>query len=85
MHAVRGLPYLVAEYPEPYKIEAMVVTLTRSDNFAQVSKPCAVCGPMLAAVGVQTVVCAERANDGSWLAQRLPTALLMDLKAPRLA
>jgi cytidine deaminase len=66
-------------------MDCMIVTLTRNNNFTQVSKPCASCASFMTAYGVRHCVFAERANDGSWSVLRTPVGLLRNLKVPRLA
>jgi tRNA(Arg) A34 adenosine deaminase TadA len=77
-HALWSLP---PDFPWTYG--CIVVTLTRTNNFAQVSKPCASCASLLRSYDIDHCIYAERANDASWTVQRLPVHLLTNCKPPR--
>jgi tRNA(Arg) A34 adenosine deaminase TadA len=59
MHAIRRLP------PEHGGAKAIIVTLTRSGNWASCSRPCYDCAELLQK-HVWGVYWAERTNDGGW-------------------
>lgn len=65
------------------KPSAVVVTLTKTGNFASSSKPCVECARRLLRSDVHYVTFAERANDGSWQIVSLPPDELSDLKQTR--
>lgn len=73
MDAVRKLP------PGYGGAIAVLVTLTRSDGFASISKPCQICAELLVKF-VWIVVYAERANDGSWMVISNNPGLLIGCK-----
>lgn len=79
-HALWDLPP-EGEYPWTYG--CIIVTLTRTNNFARVSKPCASCASILRLYDIDHCIYAERTNDGSWGVQRLPVHLLTNCKTPR--
>jgi deoxycytidylate deaminase len=81
-HALQGLWNI---WRGTRDIDCLVVTLTRSDNFAQVSKPCASCAQLLLASDIRNVIYAERTNDGSWTVRNLPVEFLNNCKSPRLS
>lgn len=62
----------------------LIVTLTKVGNFAQVSRPCFSCADALDQRGLNWVIFAEKANDGSWAVRREPPCdLLLDGKPTR--
>jgi len=65
---------------------AIIVTLTRVDNFANCSRPCYDCALALQKQGIN-VIYAERTNDGGWAIREVPFDLLTEgyLKATRYA
>jgi hypothetical protein len=56
---------------------AIVVTLTKVNNFANNSRPCADCARALQAKGI-SVTYAERTNDGGWAIRYVPFDLLTE-------
>lgn len=70
-HAITRLP------PMHGGSVCVIVTLTRSGNFAKVSKPCSTCSKLLSK-HVWGVVYAEQANDGSWMVFRHSPDTLKD-------
>jgi len=70
MHAVSRLP------PQHGGAICLLVTLTKSGNYATNSRPCVTCASLL---DKHTWGCiyAELCNDGSWAIRRTPTADLL--------
>jgi cytidine deaminase len=56
---------------------AIIVTLTKVNNFANNSRPCADCARALQAKGI-SVTYAERTNDGGWAIRYVPFDLLTE-------
>ena len=62
--------------------DALVVTLTRVDRFAKVSKPCVDCAKHLGYYCRLVTFC-EQANDGSWTVIQTEPSLLTGLSETR--
>ena len=80
VHAERDA---IAYWQDKNHGECLIVTLTRVGNFAQVSRPCIGCADALDQRGIEWVVFAEKANDGSWVVRREPPCDLLNGKPTR--
>lgn len=57
--------------------KCIIVTLTKADNFASCSRPCAACAAALQKKMI-SVIYAERTNDGGWAIREVPFDLLTE-------
>jgi len=74
-HPTYGIPPRPAVHSEQdalrkissgHGLTCVVVTINRTGNYAGSSKPCAFCTHILHKAGIERVIYAERANDGTW-------------------